>query len=97
MPQNLYKSENSKKPLSPEEIKNLVDAIKALSNKSGTQRKIAERFSVDRSKLYRYQKKIKEAELDLSTISDQKLFDFVSDLSNASTGKTVFINLFHIY
>lgn len=97
MPQNLYKSGKSKKPLSAEEIKNLVGAIRALSIKSGTHRKIAEGFNVEKSKMARYLKKIEEAGLDLTTTSDQKLFDFVSDLSNVSTGKTVFINLFHIY
>lgn len=60
-------------------------------------RQIAEGFKVDRSKLQRYMKKIKEAKLDLSTISDENLCDFISDLSKATRGKTVFIHFIFIF
>lgn len=97
MPRNKYKDNSSKPSVSPEEIKNIADAIKALHTKSTTERKIAKQFNVERSKLQRFMKKVKQAALDLDAISNEELIEIVSNLCGAPSGKTVIYFTFNSF
>lgn len=88
MPSHKYKNVPSK----PEhEIEDIVEAIKAIVLEKKKQRTTAKAFQVNRSLLKRYMLKIEEAKFDVSTATDQQLYDFVFELTEKTGGKTVCI------
>lgn len=86
MPTHKYKNVPSKPD---HEIEDLVDAIKAVMLEKKAKKTVAAAFKIPRTTLRRYISKVEEAQLDISSATDQNLFEFVFNLSEKSGGKKV--------